>query len=158
MKIYVDLDGVLADFSGYLLTQGLDVEEATPKEMWKKVNSIPDFYLNLPWDKYGKILWSFVKPYNPTILTGLATSTENSTEHKKAWCARELGPEVPVIVCLKKEKKNYASPDSILIDDNRQNIKEWIVAGGIGICHYGLREGTKETVSELKRLLGATKK
>jgi hypothetical protein len=49
----------------------------------------------------------------------------------------------------KRHKKNYANPNSLLIDDTEQNISQWREAGGVAIHH----EDVISTLNILKSLL-----
>jgi hypothetical protein len=148
VSLWVDLDGVLCDFNFKVkeLT-GKVPSELTKKDMWKAVYSIPDFFEKLPWTPDGKQLWEYVKPFHPTILTGLPCD-RNGERQKRVWCAEQLGSNVPVIVCPSKDKHLYARPSFILIDDRGDNIEAWKHAGGIGILH----RNTKRTTEELKQM------
>jgi hypothetical protein len=86
----------------------------------------------------GHILWDFISPYNPTILS--APSRQNvSRVGKVDWVNREL-PGTPLILRRAKHKKDFAAPDAILIDDRPDNVQGWIDAGGIGILHKSAEE------------------
>ena len=45
-------------------------------------------------------------------------------------------------------KRKYAGPNCILIDDRDRNIEQWISSGGIGILH----KDYDTTISELEKL------
>jgi hypothetical protein len=47
-----------------------------------------------------------------------------------------------------KDKKDLAEPNAILIDDRKDNIQQWIDAGGIGIRHIS----TESTIKQLQKL------
>jgi 5'(3')-deoxyribonucleotidase len=154
MNIFVDLDGVLANFEGHF-TDFYDgnsykyVETHTLDEMWGMINqNDPHFFLNLDWMPDGETLWNFIKPYNPTVLSAPAYSVKSCKDDKKKWMNQHLGPGVNYIFSTHKAK--YASPDSILIDDMDKNIIPWKEAGGIGIMH----ESAAKTIATLKKLLG----
>jgi hypothetical protein len=66
---------------------------------------------------------------------------------KHDWVDREL-PNTHLILRSAKHKKDFATPNSILIDDRLDNIIGWREAGGIGIHHIN----TLQTIQELKLL------
>jgi hypothetical protein len=66
---------------------------------------------------------------------------------KHDWVHREL-PDTQLLLRNAKHKKDFAAPDSILIDDRIDNINGWIDAGGIGIHHIN----TQDTIEQLKNL------
>ena len=146
VKLWVDLDGVLVNFDkGVKKLAGKLPSELAKKDMWKAVYSIPEFFENLDWEDDGKQLWNAIKRFHPTILTGLPTS-RNGEQQKRTWCARELGTDVPVIVCPSKDKHLYAKAGYILIDDRNDNVEAWVRSGGTGILH----RSTVATLNELE--------
>lgn len=149
MKIFLDMDGVLSDFEGcFRKHTGYDFLESDPNK-WRTVGSIKGFWEFMPWMPDGKELWNavkFLKQLTPTILTAPTFNTECKSG-KLAWCKRELGAKVPVII--EKIKEKYASPDGILIDDRTKNIDAWKAAGGIGILHTS----AAQSLSELNGIL-----
>jgi len=38
-------------------------------------------------------------------------------------------------LCLREDKQKYANSNSILIDDRKDNIREWKQRGGIGVLY-----------------------
>ena len=136
-KIYCDLDGVLIDFKkGYEKLTGDDLgnEHRNDTRFWDPINKAGyDFWINLEWMDDGHKLWDFISPYNPEILSAPSRQTESRVA-KHDWVEREL-PGTHLILRSAEHKKDFASPNSILIDDREDNIKGWIDAGGIGILH-----------------------
>lgn len=150
--IYCDLDGCLVDFdAGVKRLTGKFPSELKKSSMWKAIygkkdtSGTPDFFVSLEWESDGKQLWNAIAPYHPTILTGLPTGG-NGEGQKREWCDRELGKNVPVIVCASRDKHLYAKEGYILIDDRNDNVESWKAAGGIGILH----RSTEQTLKELK--------
>lgn len=107
----------------------------------------PNFYSNLDMMPDGNQLWGYVKKYNPTILTGIPRGNW-APPQKKAWVAKYLGSNVPVITGMARDKYTYAAKNHILIDDTQKNIDEWIRAQGIGILHIN----ADNTIQQLKGL------
>jgi hypothetical protein len=149
-KIYCDMDGVLVDFNkGYFKLTGhkLDGVHRTDERFWDPINEAGyDFWINLKWMPDGKKLWSYIKKYEPELLSAPSRQPDSRIA-KHDWVEREL-PGVHLILRSAKNKKEYASPTSILIDDRDDNISDWINAGGIGILH----KSAKDTISQLKDL------
>ena len=90
-KLYVDLDGVLADFDS-------KVKEITGKlpnelklgDMWRQLARYGDFFYRLDWMPDGEQLWDYVKRYKPTILTGIPHGNW-APGQKRRWCGEKLG-------------------------------------------------------------------
>lgn len=149
-KLFVDMDGVIVDFNiGYQHLTGRDItgQFYNDKEFWNPIDKAGyDFWIKLPWMKDGKKLWDYVKKYNPEILSA-PSKQDDSRVGKHDWVKREL-PDTHLILRSAKNKKEFATPTSILIDDMEKNIKSWTESGGIGILH----KSTENTIKELKKL------
>ena len=149
-RLFVDMDGVLTDFiKGYKELTGIDIsgEFHDSPNFWKPIDDAGvEFWENLKWTKDGKKLWNYIKKYNPEILSSPSKEIE-SRVGKKKWVNREL-PDVHLILRMPEYKKQYASPEAILIDDRKPNIDDWKGAGGIGILH----KSADDTIKQLKNL------
>lgn len=156
IKIFCDLDGVLADFQkGVKKITGFEPNDQKISKMWNKILSHPGFFKNLDWTEDGEKLWDYIQPFEPTILTGLPYSCKKDvSKDKEAWCQNNLGKEVNVICCMSKEKYRFATFESILIDDRLENGKAWQTSGGVFIHH----SNTERTIYELKKLFGKLEK
>lgn len=155
--LFVDLDGVLADFDAAVIDLfGVPPTEIVPPRMWSRLARTPDFYATLSWTIDGRRLWEYAAVFNPTILTGLPRGNWAEPQ-KRAWCARHLGPEVPVITCMSREKPQRAAEVTppghtpVLVDDRDRQREPWVESGGIFIHH---RSAT-ESIDRLRELLGA---
>ena len=149
-KIFCDLDGVIVDFAkGYHKLTGTDLkgEFQNDEKFWEPINKAGyNFWINLEWKPDGKKLWNYIKKYNPELLS--APSRQNDSRvGKHDWVKREL-PGVHLILRSAKNKKEFASPNSILIDDRDENVEGWIQVGGIGIFH----KNAEDTIKQLKKL------
>ena len=140
-RLFLDLDGVLADFdAGVVLATGQSPADLGDRRMWPILARTPGFYDTLPWMGDGRDLWQFSKGHHPTILTGLPLG-KWAEPQKRAWCARELGAEVPVITCLSREKGQKAAsllePGEVmvLVDDRLKVQQAWEDAGGLFVLH-----------------------
>lgn len=150
-QIYLDLDGVFADFEeGFKNVSGYYPKEVAKKTLWGTIHRTDHFFYNLPKIKESKKLWEIVEPTNPIFLTGLPSSTQGK-EDKIRWVHKHYGDQFEVIVLPKKDKRLYAKPNHILIDDTHSNINEWNADGGIGIFHE--KDNFHRTISELKMIL-----
>lgn len=147
-KIYIDLDGVLSNFDKKVIEIfGKSPKEIPVKELWKRLSQEKDFYANLEWMPGGKKIWNYVKKYNPEVLTGVPLGNW-AQRQKRSWCLKHLGSNVVVHTVFARDKKNFAAPNHILIDDTERNIREWQEAGGVAI-HY---KNAEQAIHELKKL------
>lgn len=137
-KIFLDLDGVMADFEkGYEIMYGHHPHTKQDRDMWRTINSNPNHWDSLPIMPGAMRLWAVLAPFEPTILTGCPSGGYKvASEGKRGWCAREFGPHVPVITCMSRDKqKHMVNAGDILIDDMSKNCKRWVEAGGVAIQH-----------------------
>ena len=153
-KIYCDMDGVLVDFM-----QGMNNELNLKKDPSQdEINNFlstehgisKEFWSSLEWMPGGKQLWNTLKKLNTEILSacpGNCKSQPGVVSGKKIWLKNNLKITKGINIVLRKDKKNFAGPNAILIDDYKKNIKEWEAAGGVGIHHTNV----KKTLSELEK-------
>lgn len=142
MTLYLDLDGVLADFdTGANHVLGCDSHYKFSfvhgdEKMWDTLNAADEFFYNLPPMPDAGHLWDSVRHLNPIILTAVPKENpEASARQKRAWVAENLGIDVQVITCRTYEKPNYCLPGDILVDDRTVNAKLWNARGGDFIWH-----------------------
>lgn len=152
--LYVDLDGVLADFEqGIFNLTGLWPEkyDKHPFAYVKQMKAEVGFFENLPKMTDADYLWNHVKRYKPKILSAHGGQLDTAEEEKRAWVKRNFG-DVEVILVEKGHDKPFAVPDiqrSLLIDDRSKTINPWIKEGGIGILHTS----AENSIWQHKRLL-----
>ena len=168
-EIYVDMDGVLADFFG-------EWARLMDKENWRdikdvspalaKIRATDTFWLNLPILPQAKKLLAMIKQvkgeYN--ICTSPLADDPNSIPHKREWIEKNLSFFPPKNVYITHNKPQYATNNNgtpnILIDDYGVNIDAWEAAGGIGIKHNDNKfERTKKALTSQQAVTeGATRK
>ena len=159
-KIYLDMDGVLADFErGIRELCGVEpVKQGArrPQEedlMWEKAREVGHFYAKLmPMPGAIEMFQKIYGRYGDKceILTGIPKPRRGLTtagEDKIAWVRRYLSEDIAVHIVFREEKKNYCKgKGSILIDDYEKNIKEWIENGSTGILHINARNTLDELI------------
>ena len=153
--VYLDMDGVLADFFG-------GVEKMYGVEHWKQLTSDKtkdlkkevidritgsDFFATLPIFPSAPELISMVKEFtggkfsiNTSPLRG---DHENSAKYKKVWISNNIEQPDDIIVTGRKEsyaKDKGTGTPNILIDDRPINIQKWQAAGGYGILYQANRD------------------
>lgn len=153
MKIYQDLDGCLADFdkrvtalfNGQHPKRDLGLKDG---QMWKRIIRDDGFFEKLEWIEGAKAVWEYIRPTNPTILTGLPIGGKTWADpQKRSWVARELGPDIHVITCMSREKRLYAQPGHLLLDDRLQMVEEWREDGGDAILWQNPQQVMEELLS-----------
>jgi hypothetical protein len=149
MKLFVDQDGVLADFDRHhIKVFGVKACKIADNVNWKAVRGVKDFYLGIPPMADLEALWARIERYEPIVLTGVPPTVPEAADNKRAWVRKHLGPDVPVICCLAREKSKHASPGDILVDDWTKYRHLWLVAGGRWITHVSAAD-TDRALAEL---------
>jgi 5'(3')-deoxyribonucleotidase len=150
MNLFIDSDGVIADFEAHWFTlfdeSADEMRKKLGKEkLWELVrNKDPKFFENLPIMAGAIDLISSTVGYDPIILTG--SPTEWGYLQKINWFRKHFS-HMRVIVCKAKEKHLFCEPGDVLIDDRTKYRAEWIDVGGIFIHHTSV----KSTLFELSK-------
>jgi len=141
-KIYLDMDGVLADFFAEYakLAKVKSYRDIPSAKVDPILNSIAgtDFFARLPkfptTDELVKLAVSHAGSYS-ICSSPLRNDYTNSAYWKKIWIRAKLTPQ-PSTVEITSNKPQHAVTNgvpNILIDDKSSNIRGWREAGGIGI-------------------------
>jgi len=151
-RIYCDMDGVLCDFE-YAANKvtGQVWGGLTTGQDWESNRKTKNFWSTMPWKRDGRLLWNYIKKFEPHILSAYTTEDPNCKPGKNRWLRNNLGLSGSRINLVRRsEKRNFAMDrrrPAILIDDYPKNISDFKSAGGIGIIH----SNTQTTISQLKR-------
>ncbi len=137
-SVFLDCDGVLADFDTYAESYfGMPPRayeaKVGSKLFWQELEAKGDFYRNLPLMPDARELVDAVAHLSPTILTGCPRG-EWAQQQKIDWAAEHF-PGIPMIVCRSSDKYTFAKPGDVLIDDWHQHRHHWIAMGGVWISH-----------------------
>lgn len=159
-KLYLDLDGCLADFDGAYdrIVGGRDKRpsEKNDEAFWKPILDTKDFWLKLDvmpgaWEL---VLEAWKATPHLAILTSPSEfDTKRAMEQKAIWVERLFAgiwktAVPPVFFKQSRDKHDYACQNSILIDDWAPNIRRWAEAGGVAIHHQSM-PGTIATLREV---------
>ena len=148
------MDGVLTDFdkSFEKYSKGIPPREYEKKfgkdGFWKLIDGEGKvgFWVGMPWMEDAKQYWDYIKNYDVELLSSPSRS-ETSRLGKRLWVRNNM-PGIKLTLAQAYNKKNYAEPNHILIDDRESNIEQWKEAGGIGILHTS----AADTINQLKAL------
>jgi len=153
--VYLDMDGVLADFFGgveklYGVSHWKELTADKSKDLKKEVIDRitgTDFFATLPKFPTADGLIDLVKKFtggtfsiNTSPLRG---DHENSGKYKKVWISNNIEAPAEIIVTGRKEtyaKDKASGTPNILIDDRPVNIQKWQAAGGYGILYQANRD------------------
>lgn len=144
--IYLDLDGVFADFEKKAIELvGKKPKDMQPTEFWKELGKHDHVWRDLELMPGSRALYDAVMKIpdvDVAFLTALPRPTgkmATAADDKKLWVKEHFGTECKVytVVGGVNKAKYIQTPDDILIDDTQKNIDAWTAAGGIGILHIG---------------------
>lgn len=138
-KLYLDLDGVMADFDTYFASEfGIASDKLNDSTLWKWINGHGNFFRNLPLCEGAVEFFEAVKHLNPTILTACPkTNYTVAATQKRQWVYEHLSKDVTVIPMLggKNKAMFMHSPGDVLIDDFEKNCIPWREHSGVAIQH-----------------------
>lgn len=159
-QIFLDCDGVLADFDKFItpyMGGGTrpDWDWMGNKEFWGRLEHLEDLFgsldkmpdadelvqgtIDLTW-KHGLAM--------PIILTG-KPRLDKYTQQKLNW-RDEHFPHLEMIVCESKNKrKHMKAPGDIIIDDWEKHMQAWTSVGGRWILH----KTAEQSLAELREML-----
>jgi len=143
--IYVDIDGVLADFEGYWIKQYGSYDFCRDK--FKLLIEQDRVFTKLNKTRNCDLLVEYLKsvkknfPVKISILSSSGTKRTNLRqqviEQKTEWLTKNIDFEFDSLnfVTCKPEKANYATNNSFLIDDMPGCVEPFIQAGGSAVLH-----------------------
>lgn len=146
MQLFVDMDGVLADFDTHHGNVfGISADKTIDNVNWQKIAAQTNFYANIPPMPDMLELWNFIRLLKPIVLTGIPSSVPEAADNKRGWIAKHLGSDVEVRCCASKDKCLHAGYGDILIDDWDKYKNLWLAQGGRWITHVS----AKTTIEQL---------
>lgn len=150
-QIYLDCDGVLADFeAGALAVLGMKAQDFQGLHgkgaFWKKLANTKDFYAGLMLLPDALELVKAVEHLDPIILTGVPVG-QWAGPQKEAW-GKQHFPHLRLITTTARDKSKYCEPGDVLVDDREQYAADWEAAGG----HFILHTSARESLAQLRKL------
>lgn len=141
--IFLDLDGVLADFDLHAHQENKIFPDGKLKydELdYKWWSTIPAFEgAKAFYDatrKMGTVKFLTGPMVNEECFSGKAHWVQEFVPERGKFALKDL------IICPSSDKAYLARSNHILVDDREANIKAWEAAGGIGIHHTGNLDDT----------------
>lgn len=142
MQLYLDCDGVLADFDR-AATELLGMPPRAFEKrrgigaFWREIERHPDFYGTLPLMPDAMRLFEAVRHLDPIILTGVPRG-EWAAPQKLRWAAEHF-PGTRILTVMAVDKRDHAQEGDILVDDQLKHAHLWEGAGGIFVHHVSAR-------------------
>lgn len=147
-KIYLDLDGVVADFAKrYRELYHIDPDSTRERKnfgghfdnfikskQFETLDLLPDAPTLIEYLNNQNI------PVEILSSTGRPETHNEVARQKTVWLCNHSIPFKGNFVPGKELKKNFASPTHLIIDDTLSIIEDWKEAGGPAIHHKNARE------------------
>lgn len=148
--LYLDMDGVLADFNGFAQQQlKADKQELAQAQQrgrwtaedWQILSQIPNLYKKLPKTDIADQLVSTARQFRDqlawkiSILTAVPKNNDipEAFQDKFEWI-QEYYPDLPIrFGPYSQDKQYHAKSGDILVDDRQDNCDQWMAAGGTAI-------------------------
>jgi hypothetical protein len=170
--IYIDMDGVVADFETLARAQLSDLaltaddQGRFPDTAWQEIVSNPRFYRDLPEMPRARDLMDLAMRFRDSLGYELRMLTAIPRHNDVAWCfwdkfcwMQARWPEIPVFFGPYSQDKQLhcGGPGDILVDDRLSNCEEWQAQGGRAIrvtreYEQALRELREILDQELREL------
>jgi 5'(3')-deoxyribonucleotidase len=164
--VYVDMDGVLADFfSEWAKMAGIksgNYKDIPREDINKTLDKMigTDFFAQLPKfstaDKLIQMVIGHFGSYK-ILSSPLRNDHENSKKHKIDWIGRKLKIK-PEETIISSNKGAYATQadgtPNILIDDLGKNVQNWMNNGGLGIKY----QADEDPLSKVQQWLSQFRK
>jgi 5'(3')-deoxyribonucleotidase len=146
-QLYLDCDGVLADFDKGAVTVLGHEPRAYEKRyglgrFWQKLATAPDFYFGLPLMPDAMELFEAVRHLDPIILTGIPRGNW-AADQKVRWAARYF-PGTRIITTMARDKRDHAKAGDVLVDDQSRHRDRWEEVGGIFVHHKNAKQSLAE--------------
>ena len=146
-QLYLDCDGVLADFDkGATAVLGLAPRAFESRHglgrFWQQLAAAPDFYFGLPLKDDAMELFDAVRHLDPVILTGLPRDNW-AADQKVRWAAKHF-PGTRIITTMARDKRDHARDGDVLVDDQLRHSARWIEAGGVFVHHRNAAQSLRE--------------
>jgi hypothetical protein len=150
MFLALDCDGVLTDFRKAVLdlsptaAMGLspDSNPLLRQNMYDRIEKAGEsFWANMPKAPDFDKIWNYFQPYHPVLLT-----SPGRFSFMKAGRLKWIEKNIPgTSVFFEDEKWRYCNGiDSVLIDDQKDNVGSWQAKGGSAILYKSFEQTKKE--------------
>ena len=157
--VFLDLDGVLADFETHLHSEGKANDDGSPK--WDDLDHA--WWSTMPVFRGAKKFYQDVRALAPVNYLSAPIPHADCFSGKAQWIVSNMAGArrqsrfalLDLVLCSAKDKYFLAGPGRILVDDRIKNVQQWEAAGGIGIHHKG---DFTQTLQAMREALAADNK
>lgn len=158
--IYLDMDGVVADFDEYAgRTLGVPPSQGIyPDDIWNQLATNGRIYRDLVLCEGANLLVNTMKDIAEKHKLDLkflsavpkANDVPWAFYDKVEWAQKHFSGIPVMFGPFSKDKHTHCKPGDILIDDRLSNIEEWTAAGGHAILYAG---DTHDAINKVKAVL-----
>lgn len=154
MKIFLDLDGVFADWTGKVKSLHPNFTDFNDDELWGNLEKHRHLFRYLQVLPGSLKIVTMLQHHDLEFLTALPLPTGNlaaAEQDKRDWVAEHISRKIKVNTVIggkNKYKWLVNNPGAVLIDDYGRNCVSWTEHGGIAIQH----KSPAETLRECDRL------
>ena len=165
MTIYLDMDGVLADFfTGLAKFYGVEHWKKLPNKEQNITNlGKTDFFNRIDAFDNAKDLVDFVKVVSKgdwgICSSPLRGDRDNSAFWKRVWLDRHgFLPDIEKLIFTGEKHRfavdPYTGQPNLLIDDKPSNVSDWINKGGIAIRYQANEDSLDDLKKKVLELVG----
>lgn len=146
MYIYLDMDGVISDFTtAALIANGVDPSAHIAKEykiekdlgisarkFWENIDNVGEVF----WSDMGLFSWTIdlIGSLDNFIILSSPSMNPQCVSGKLKWIYKVLGSSFRNYMFVPSNLKcKVANQDSILIDDSEKNCEDFMTAGGYSV-------------------------
>lgn len=163
LRIYLDMDGVLANFAGrYREVFGVDptphsrddphISKILGTDFFRRLDKFPTT------DAVVELAREFGGGRYNICSSPLRGDHANSSDNKKQWLLDNLQP-LPSHIIFTRNKEKYATTNgqpNVLVDDKPSNIAKWRAAGGHGILYDAEKNSLDYLKNQLQKIVEST--
>jgi 5'-nucleotidase len=140
-RLFVDLDGFVADFDRHFIDMfGSEAKALSKRDKWALISSQENFFLGMPLMPGALEFFSQILRYDPIILTACpATNFAETARQKRSWSRENLHSDITVIPVHGSINKYLFmhNPGDVLLDDRPDVCALWTLHGGLAIHYEG---------------------
>ena len=158
--IYLDMDGVVADFDSYVSSLlgrpiGWGATQDLTDVEWERLASVDRLYFQMPLMPDATKLIAYIKSlstrFHVQFLTAVPrrSTIPSAKDDKQAWIDKYFPGMRMDIGPYSHHKQKWCKPGDILVDDRPSNIEQWSAVGGFAIYHTGDVDATIKRINEV---------
>jgi hypothetical protein len=141
VRLFVDIDGVLADFIAQAKSWGYEKpigvgQQCKDPELWKIINRDAYYFAaSMNWEEHGVKLYAKLASLPFPIIPITHCPSEEWAKGRRLWIDCNLPfAEKPLLIPSGDSKAAFcAGKNDLLIDDFASNVEEWRLKGGTAV-------------------------